>query len=78
MTIAAARPAMDQLGAELGGRVPEGLTALTDAELRQLSERISRAKRRERAAVNRANRRALTSLPWSMRAPFRAVVGLVR
>ncbi|MBJ8338538.1 hypothetical protein JGU71_06555 [Antrihabitans sp. YC3-6] len=78
MTIAAARSAMDQLGLELGGRVPDGLAALTDAELQQLSERISRAKRRERAAVNRANRRALTTLPWSLRAPFRAVVGLVR
>lgn len=69
----AARRALE---AQLGASAPEGLLALSEAELNDLAEAIQAARRRQTASLAEAGERALNRIPRLLRGPVRKVVGV--
>jgi hypothetical protein len=69
------RKAIDQLATELGGDPPAGVAQLDDGQLRDLSQAIRAARRRQAQALAEAGDRALGHIPRLLRGPVRRVVG---
>jgi hypothetical protein len=70
-----AQEALSQLREQLTGDVPEGVSKLADAELRDLAHAIRDARHREGEALAAAGERALERVPRLLRGPIRKVVG---
>ncbi len=66
---------LSQLREQLSGDVPEGVTALGDADLADLAHAIRDARHREGQALAAAGERALEHVPRLLRGPIRKVVG---
>lgn len=62
------------LEAELGGRAPDGLHALTDAELRSFTGVLHDARCRQSAALESAIVDALKIVPRMLRGPVRMIL----
>jgi len=56
---------------ELGGRAPDGLRALSDADLRAFAAALQEARRRQSAALEAAVEEALEIVPRMVRGPVR-------
>lgn len=66
------------LAEELDASPPPGvLDALSDEELRALTDVIHAARRRQSAAVKAAGDKALSNLPWLVRGPVKKIIGAV-
>ncbi|MEA2213468.1 MAG: hypothetical protein QOF83_3416 [Solirubrobacteraceae bacterium] len=59
----------------LGSEPPQGLHALTGAQLADLTTAITEARRRQREALAAAGDRALNHVPRFLRGPIRRVAG---
>jgi hypothetical protein len=59
---------------ELGGRPPEGLEALTDAQLRAFTDLLHAAKQRQSEALQSAVEEALEIVPRMVRGPVRKML----
>lgn len=59
------------LEAELGGKAPAGLSALSDAQLRSFGEALQEAKARQSEALQRAIDQALEFVPRMVRGAAR-------
>lgn len=66
---------LNALRRQLGGTVPDGLRQLSAKELRDLSDAVSGARRRQAKAVAEAGERALGHIPRLLRGPVRKIVG---
>jgi hypothetical protein len=66
--------AIAALEAELGGRAPNGLDALTDAQLRAFTGLLRDAKRRQSEALESAVEQALEIVPRMLRGPVRKIL----
>jgi hypothetical protein len=62
------------LEAELGGRAPDGICALTDAQLRAFTGLLCDAKRRQSEALESAVEQALEIVPRMLRGPVRKIL----
>jgi hypothetical protein len=62
------------LEAELGGPAPDGLRALTDAQLSAITEVLAEAKRRQSGALESAVRESLEIVPRMARGPVRKIL----
>ena len=67
--------ALSQLREQLSGDVPEAVSRLGEAELRDLMHAIRDARHREGEALAAAGERALERVPRLLRGPIRKVVG---
>lgn len=67
--------AFDALRAQLGGPAPEGLKQLKPEDLRDLSDAIRTARRRQAKALADAGERALAHIPRLLRGPVKRIVG---
>lgn len=66
----------DELRAELGANPPQKLVAQLDAKaLEHLTAAVRAAKSRQHEALVRAERNALSHLPWVVRKALRTVLG---
>ncbi len=66
---------LQALQAELGARAPDGLTRLSAAELRDLLEVVTEARRRQAMELQAAGERAFGHIPRLLRAPIRKITG---
>lgn len=66
--------AIRDLEAELGGRAPDGLEGLTDAQLRAFTDALHEAKQRQSAALSSAVEQALDIVPRLVRGPVRKIL----
>jgi hypothetical protein len=66
---------LTELRRQLGGTVPDGMTRLSDAELRDLAAAVREARHRQTAALAASGERALEHVPRLLRGPIRKVVG---
>jgi hypothetical protein len=66
--------AIRDLEAELGGRPPAGLEALTDAQLSGFTDALHGAKERQSAALRSAVEEALEIVPRLVRGPVRKIL----
>lgn len=66
--------AISDLEAELGGRPPEGLEGLTDAQLRIFTDALRGAKQRQSEALQAAVEQALEIVPRLVRGPVRKIL----
>jgi hypothetical protein len=64
------------LEAQLGAPAPEGVRALSEAELTDLTEAVRSARRRQSASLAEAGERALNRIPRLLRGPVRKIVGV--
>ncbi|AXB44817.1 hypothetical protein [Amycolatopsis albispora] len=64
------------LAEHLGGPLPAGIDALTEAEQAELAEAFGEARRRQSAALARAAEEGLKYVPSMLRGTVRRVVGL--
>ncbi|MEA2190979.1 MAG: hypothetical protein QOI73_1100 [Solirubrobacteraceae bacterium] len=62
------------LESELGGRAPDGLEALGDAQLRAFTDLLHEAKRRQSEALQAATEEALEIVPRMARGPVRKIL----
>ncbi len=62
------------LEAELGGRAPDGLSALSDADLRSFAEALHGAKTRQSEALEAAIGQSLEIVPRVCRGPVRKIL----
>jgi hypothetical protein len=62
------------LEAELGGPVPDGLRALTDAQLHAFTGALCEAKRRQSGALESAVQESLEIVPRMVRGPVRKML----
>ncbi len=63
------------LRAELGANPPDGLVAaLSQKELGALAAAVGEAKQRQRLALDKASKDALSHLPWVVRKAVQAVL----
>jgi hypothetical protein len=62
------------LESELGGRLPDGLHTLKDAELADLADRLRTTKERQSAALEAAIEEALGIVPRLVRGSVRKVL----
>jgi len=62
------------LESELGGRAPDGLAALADAQLRAFTDLLHDAKRRQSEALESATEEALEIVPRMVRGPVRKIL----
>ncbi len=62
------------LEAELGGPPPEGLSALTDAQLGAFTAMLGEAKRRQSGALESAVLQSLEIVPRMVRGPVRKML----
>jgi hypothetical protein len=69
------RNRIEKLATELGGAAPEGLSRLSDDQLRDLGEAIETARQRQLHALAEAGERALGHIPRLLRGPVRRVLG---
>jgi hypothetical protein len=69
------RNRIEKLATELGGEAPIGLSRLGDDQLRDLTEAIRNARRRQAQALAQAGERALGHIPRLLRGPIRRVLG---
>lgn len=67
--------AFDALGKQLGGQPPAGLRQLDSQQLKDLTESIHAARRRQAQALQDAGDRALRHVPRLLRGPVRRIVG---
>jgi hypothetical protein len=67
--------AMRGLAEQLGGTPPPGLSALSEAQLRDLTAAIKESRHRQAAALQQAGDRALARIPRLLRGPVRKVAG---
>jgi hypothetical protein len=70
-----AQDALSQLREQLRGDVPEGVSRLAEADLRDLALAVRDARRREGEALAASGERALERVPRLLRGPIRKVVG---
>jgi hypothetical protein len=63
------------LEAQLGGRLPRGLSVLSASELDDLAAALESARRRQAAALAEAGDRALARIPRLFRGPIRKIAG---
>lgn len=63
------------LRAQLGPRIPDGLRALDDKQLRDLSAAITETRRRQAQALSESGDRAFALVPRLLRGPIRRVIG---
>ncbi|MEO6859266.1 MAG: hypothetical protein ABI323_11895 [Solirubrobacteraceae bacterium] len=75
MATKAAEQEFDALCTRLGGDAPEGLRALSAAQLKDLNKAISEARRRQGHALAAAGDRALSHVPRVLRGPIRKITG---
>jgi hypothetical protein len=75
MTAWMADKGFEALRARLGDTPPDGLHALTDAQLADLVTAITDARRRQGEALAAAGDRALSHIPRLLRGPIRRVAG---
>ena len=68
----AARRALE---AQLGKKLPKGVGALPEDELKDLAEAVRAARRRQGEALAEAGERALNRIPRLLRGPVRKVAG---
>lgn len=69
------RTALSDLRAQLGASLPASLSTLTDEQLRDLSDAIGAARRRQAQALAAAGDQALRHIPRLLRGPVKRVVG---
>jgi hypothetical protein len=62
------------LETELGGRAPDRLKTLTDAELRSFTDLLRAAKGRQSEALESAVEQALEIVPRMLRGPVRKIL----
>jgi hypothetical protein len=62
------------LESELGGRAPDGLEALGEAQLRAFTDLLREAKRRQSEALQAATEEALEIVPRMARGPVRKIL----
>lgn len=62
------------LADELGGQVPDGLQALTDAQLRSFAEAVREAKQRQSEELEAAIGQSLEIVPRVCRRPVRKIL----
>lgn len=67
--------ALNALRSQLVGPLPDGVTRLSEAELRDLSDAVRTARHRQAAALAQAGERALGHIPRLLRGPIKRVVG---
>jgi cytochrome c553 len=67
--------ALSALREQLGAAMPDGLSELSDHELRHLAAAISEARHRQAQALAEAGERALGHIPRLLRGPVRRIVG---
>lgn len=65
----------EALRARLGGDAPDGLRALSAAQLKDLNKAISESRRRQGHALAAAGDRALSHVPRVLRGPIRRITG---
>jgi hypothetical protein len=65
---------MRALEAELGGPAPDGLSALTDAQLSAFADVLGEAKRRQSGALEAAVQESLEIVPRMVRGPVRKML----
>ena len=63
----------EALREQLGGRAPEGLRALTGAQLADLAGAVGDARRLQGEALAAAGRQALDHIPRLLRGPVRRI-----
>jgi len=66
--------ALSELREQLGDDIPEGLSRLNDADLRDLAHAVRDARHRQGQALAEAGERALGRVPRLLRAPVRRIV----
>jgi hypothetical protein len=66
--------ALRALEAELGGRAPEGLQSLADADVRAFTDLLRDAKRRQSDGLEAAVEQALEIVPRIVRGPVRKIL----
>ena len=66
--------AMRDLEQELGGRAPDGLEALTDAQLRAFTQLLHDKKRRQSEGLHAAVEQSLEIVPRMVRGPVRKIL----
>jgi len=64
-----------ELEAQLGARLPKGLSVLSASELDDLADALQSARRRQAAALAEAGDRALARIPRFLRAPIKKLAG---
>jgi len=62
---------LQALERELGGRPPDGLSVLSDADLRAFAELLHEARKRQSAALESAVEESLEIVPRMVRGPVR-------
>lgn len=67
--------ALRTLHRQLGEEVPEGVRALDEDRLQDLSDAIADARHRQAEAIADAGERALGQIPRLLRGPIRRIVG---
>ena len=67
--------ALRALEAQLGSKPPRGLVALSEAELRDLTEAIRDARHHQAAELQAGGEKAFGHIPRLLRGPIRKVVG---
>jgi hypothetical protein len=63
------------LAAQLRDTPPEGLAALSDADLHHLASAVQASRRRQAAELDAAGEQALSHIPRLLRGPIRKVIG---
>jgi hypothetical protein len=66
--------AMRDLEQELGGRAPDGLEALTDAQLQAFTDLLHECKRRQSESLRAAVEHSLEIVPRMVRGPVRKIL----
>lgn len=66
--------ALRDLEAELGGRAPDGLQALSDAQLRAFTELLHDTKARQSESLRAAVEQSLEIVPRMCRGPVRKIL----
>ncbi len=67
--------ASQALAQELGGEVPEGFTALTEAQLGWLIDTLKKAKAYQLSELDKSTEATVNGLPLMLRGPVRAIIG---
>lgn len=67
--------AVRALESELGGKLPPSLARLDREDLRDLTEAVKEARRRQAAELKAAGEQALQHIPRVLRGPVRKIAG---
>ena len=69
------KDALGDLESQVRAEPPRGFSALSKAELEDLTGAIQDARHRQAAELHAAGERAFAHIPWLLRGPIRRVMG---